>query len=120
MDHRRALGNRGENIAADFFIARGYEVLKRNWREKVGELDLVVQKGDELRFVEVKTRVSLAAGYPEASVTRRKLRKLEQLAQDFLESHPDLPQDFHIDVLSLTILTNGKAEPYYLPDIGLS
>jgi putative endonuclease len=118
MDQRRLLGDRGEDIAADFFIRRGYSVMARNWRDRVGELDLVVRKGDEVRFVEVKTRVSLLAGYPEASVTRRKLSKLEQLAEDFLDSRPDLPRDFHLDVLSLTVLPDGRIDHYYLPDIG--
>jgi len=120
MDPRKVLGNRGEDLAAEFFIAKGFDVVERNWRKRIGELDLVIRKGDEFRFVEVKTRYSLAAGYPEESVTLLKLKKFEQIALDYLESNPGLPEDFHMDVLSLIVDGTGNVDYRYLPDIGVS
>ena len=55
-DRRRALGRRGEELAADYLQRRGYSVLDRNARTRYGEIDLVVHRRHALVFVEVKTR----------------------------------------------------------------
>ena len=59
-----ALGRAGEDRAADWYLARGYQIVERNWRSKVGELDLVCARGNVVVFCEVKTRRSdrLGAG----------------------------------------------------------
>ncbi|HWR00181.1 MAG TPA: YraN family protein [Candidatus Methylomirabilis sp.] len=117
-DRRRALGTRGEDLAAAFFIRRGFTVLVRNWRCREGELDLVVCKGDDVRAIEVKTRMSLGAGSPEEAVTEEKLERLDAALTAFLEEHPDLPRDIHVDVLSIVIGSNGVPVFHHLPDIG--
>ena len=115
---RKALGNRGEDIAARFFIERGFEVVVRNWRCRIGEIDLIVSKGDEIRIVEVKTRRSLAAGEPEESVTESKLQRLDDLAQMYFSENGMEDSDYHIDVVSITFGSDGRPAVRHLEDVG--
>ncbi len=114
---RQELGARGEDLAADFFIKRGFSVVAKNWRCRAGEIDLVVLKNGDLRVIEVKTRKSLGAGYPEEAVTNRKLDHMEAVVLDFLEHHPGLPEDAHFDVLAIVISPTGVPSFRYIPDI---
>jgi putative endonuclease len=86
--YRQRLGARGEDRAADWYRAAGYEVVARNWRCAEGELDLVVGRPGELVFCEVKTRTSDRFGVPAEAVTIAKQRRLRTLAASFLADHP--------------------------------
>lgn len=106
-DDRKKLGNWGERLAAQHLEAKGYEVLERNWRTARGEIDLVVQAGQELVFVEVKTRRGRAMGSPEEGITRRKADKLLLLAQQYL-AEKDLEADWRIDLVAVELDRTGK------------
>ena len=82
--HRQRLGARGEQLTAEWYLARGYAVVARNWRCREGELDLVVARQGELVFCEVKTRSSARFGVPAEAVTVAKQRRLRVLAARFL------------------------------------
>ena len=86
--YRQRLGARGEDRAADWYRAAGYDVVARNWRCAEGELDLVVGRPGELVFCEVKTRASDRFGIPAEAVTVAKQRRLRTLAARFLSDHP--------------------------------
>jgi putative endonuclease len=86
--YRQRLGARGEDRAADWYRAAGYDVVARNWRCAEGELDLVVGRPGELVFCEVKTRASDRFGVPAEAVTVAKQRRLRTLAARFLADHP--------------------------------
>jgi len=83
-DGRQRCGKAGEDAACDELRRRGYAILARRYRTRVGELDIVARDGDTLVFVEVKARRTLAFGAPEEAVTWRKQRKLQVMALDFL------------------------------------
>ena len=85
--YRQRLGERGEQLAADWYTRRGYEVVARNWRCRDGELDLVVRRPGELVFCEVKTRSSDRFGVPAEAVTARKQQRLRGLAARYLAAH---------------------------------
>lgn len=86
--YRQRLGGRGEDRAADWYRAAGYDVVARNWRCAAGELDLVVERPGELVFCEVKTRSSDRFGAPAEAVTIAKQRRLRTLAARFLADQP--------------------------------
>ena len=85
--YRQRLGARGEDRAAAWYRAAGYDVVARNWRCAEGELDLVVGRPGELVFCEVKTRSSDRFGPPAEAVTIAKQRRLRTLAARFLADH---------------------------------
>ncbi len=86
--HRQRLGARGEQLTADWYVVRGYEVLARNWRCREGEIDLVLARDGELVICEVKTRSSSRFGVPAEAVTFAKQRRLRLLATRFLADQP--------------------------------
>jgi putative endonuclease len=79
-----ALGARGEHVASDVLVRRGYRIIERNCRSRWGELDLVAYDGDTLVFVEVKARRSSQYGEPAYAVDRRKQTRLIRLAERYL------------------------------------
>ncbi len=69
-------------------MARGYEIVARNWRSRQGEIDLIARQGGTLVFCEVKTRSSGVFGEPFEAVTRAKQLRLRRLAAEWLRSAP--------------------------------
>ena len=106
-DRRRALGGSGEDAAAAWYVANGYEVLARNWRVREGELDLVVRRAGTVVFCEVKTRSSVAFGVPAEAVTRQKRQRLRVLAARWLEQAPVRAAAIRFDVASVL---DGRVE----------
>lgn len=102
---RRALGRTGqaaEEIGLRHLQAKGLELLERNFRTRLGELDLVMRDGPVLVFVEVRYRRRDAFGSGAESVDAHKRRRLLRAAQQYLQRHPqrgDAPIRF--DVLSI-------------------
>ncbi len=82
---RITLGQRGEMLAMNRLLQEGYEVLDKNFRCPLGEIDLVASRGKRVCFVEVKTRASLRFGTPEEAVGPVKQRKLIRLAEWYLQ-----------------------------------
>lgn len=80
------LGSWGERQARLHLEARGYRIVATNYRCRAGEVDIVASEGDELVFVEVKTRRGNAYGRPEESITDAKAERLVAAAEDFLQS----------------------------------
>jgi putative endonuclease len=90
-EHNRALGRQGEELAAEWYRARGYDVVSRNWRCSDGELDLVARRARTVVFCEVKTRGSAAFGSPLEAVTRTKQKRLRRLAARWLREESPTP-----------------------------
>lgn len=77
---------RGEQAVAEWYEARGFGVVARNWRSRTGEIDLVVRLGDLVVVCEVKTRTSDRFGAPEEAVTVAKARRIRRVAAEWLTS----------------------------------
>jgi putative endonuclease len=95
------LGKRGEEWAADYLVRDGYAVIERNWRCSGGEVDLIVGRGDEVVFVEVKTRSGLDFGHPFEAITVAKLARLRRLAVAWCEQSELRPGRIRIDVIGV-------------------
>jgi putative endonuclease len=66
------IGLRGENLACEFLVTKGYEIVARNWRFKRAEVDIIAKLGDIYVFIEVKAKTYDYYGDPSESITQRK------------------------------------------------
>ena len=96
-----ALGARGERLAARWYVDNGYEIVARNWRCDIGEIDLIARRGNRVAIVEVKTRASSRFGVPAEAVGFAKQRKLRQLAAVWLASTSTRYDEVRFDVVSV-------------------
>lgn len=94
----------GEQAALRHLLQKGYMLAARNWRCRLGEIDLVMRDGEEIVFVEVRTRRSDSFGSPEESVDYAKQRKLRQLAAAYLRAHGLENEAHRIDLVSVRIV----------------
>lgn len=102
MDRSRLnIAKTGESLAVAHLKARGYEILEQNYRAVRGEIDLVVQDGDCIVFVEVKTRRSLKFGLPQAAVTAQKQRQISKVALAYLQTHNLFDAPCRFDVIAI-------------------
>lgn len=88
LPHTRARGRLGEDEAAAWLAARGYTILRRNLRNRAGELDLIADDRGTLCFVEIKARASRDFGRAIEAVSPAKQRRLAAAARLFLACHP--------------------------------
>ena len=83
-------GERGENAAASYLESNGWSVLARNYRARVGEIDIIARRGDTVAFVEVKSWQSVPREDLSRSVGPRKRARIARAARLFLSRRPDL------------------------------
>jgi putative endonuclease len=98
----QSLGKQGEEAAAAFLRKKGYKLLRRNFRTKMGEVDIIAKDGDVYCFIEVKTRDSLRFGAPVEAVSSFKQRQIAKAALAFLKENNLLDQKARFDVISVT------------------
>ena len=73
-------GNFGEMVAAMYLEKQGYEIVERNFRCRLGEVDIICRKGNQIVFIEVKTRTSDNYGAPSEAVNREKMNRIRKVA----------------------------------------
>lgn len=101
------LGSLGEELGCRYLRDKGYKILQTNYcnvrGKRLGEIDIVAEKGQELVFVEVKSRLGASGNMllPEANITREKLHKLERIAQCYLREKRSEQRPYHFDALSV-------------------
>jgi putative endonuclease len=120
MPQAKSLGKWGEEQAAVFVQSKGYTILARNVHTPYGEIDLVTEVGNtppvqlEIKpnattaFIEVKTRRSRTFGYPEVSITTKKLEHMRLSAEYYINQHPEMQGDWRVDVISVEWYRAGE------------
>jgi putative endonuclease len=106
----QAVGAYGERIAADYLTAQGLQVLDRNWRTPTGELDIIARDGPDVVFCEVKTRRSGRFGVPAEAVHPAKVRRMRQLAAQWLAASQVRPREVRFDVVCVIRSPSGPAQ----------
>ena len=107
----KILGAQGERLAQQYLQAQGYKILEVNFRNKLGEIDLVAQHDKTICFIEVKTRQSLIQGQPYEAVNSWKMRKLSQMAMAYLKyKFRSLDIMSRFDVISILQPKEGPPE----------
>lgn len=116
IDHtqRRKAGNIGEDAVCGFLVRHGYEIIKRNFTVRGGEIDIIAEKADIIAFVEVKTRIIGSMTSAEEAVDLRKQRLIIRTAKAYLQNVAQ-PLQCRFDVA--TVETEGgkvKKLRYYV------
>jgi len=98
---RQRFGDAGEKAAEDLLARDGYRVVARKHRCPRGEVDLVLERGEILVFVEVRTRATAVFGGPEETVGAGKQRRIVRAARDFLARWRGPPRGARFDVVAI-------------------
>lgn len=101
-------GKEGEKIAAAYLEKNGYRIIEINFRCPIGEIDIVAKEKNDLVFVEVKTRKSIALGYPEQAVGLRKQKKMSQLALWYMQKRKIADTNVRFDVVAITLMPDNN------------
>lgn len=113
---RHVLGLYGERLAANYLEEIGYEILERNWRCSIGEIDLVAKDQDRWVFVEVKTRNTAGYGHPLEAITSEKLARLRRLVGEWCRLRQVSGVQVRIDAISV-LVDHGKVELEHLKQV---
>jgi len=106
MAEHNDFGKLGEELASQYLIDKGYEILERNWRNIHKEIDIIAKDGKVLVIVEVKTRQTDEYGNPDIAVTRRKQRMLIAAANAYISKN-NMDVETRFDIISI-IFRDGE------------
>ena len=108
-------GRRGEEAAREYLRREGFLIRELNWRSGRDEIDIIAQRWDTIRFVEVKTRRALGATTPEQALDSRKINALQRAAVRYMSAHRiDLDPPF--DFVAVDVMPDDSLEVRYFPD----
>jgi putative endonuclease len=102
VENKTALGASAEHAAAELLTAAGYRIVARNYRCKVGELDLIARDGDVLVFVEVRSRGDDEHGSAVEMIGRAKQRRVARVAAFYLGAEQPQYEQCRFDVVAIT------------------
>ncbi len=103
------VGKRGEEIAKDLLVSKGYEILEKNPKNKYGEIDIVARNNREFIFVEVRTKTGKMFGSPEETIKYRKKRKLINNAKSYINLN-GIKNPYRIDAICIVLNRNKEVE----------
>jgi putative endonuclease len=102
LNQKQKIGEKGESIAERHLKKKGYKILERNYRTKLGEIDIIAKENKTIVFVEVKTRRSWQFGSPKGAVTPAKQRKISMVALQYLKTIDRSNTKARFDVVAIT------------------
>ncbi len=112
------IGKAGEALALDYLRQNGFTILHCNWRFARYETDIIAVKGDRLHFIEVKTRRTATFGYPEESVSPKKMKHMMRCAAAYQGKYPGWKR-IQYDVLSISLGQHETAKYFFIEDVYL-
>ncbi|MEO7523944.1 MAG: YraN family protein [Ferruginibacter sp.] len=111
-------GKYGEQLALEYFTRLGYNILHQNWRCRHWEVDIIASKNNMLYFIEVKCRSSQHFGFPEESVSLKKIKHLIDASEEYLFMYPQW-QRIQFDVLSISLYKKEEPVFFLIEDVYL-
>lgn len=106
MAQHNELGKKGEQIAVDFLLKNGYDIVERNYRFDKAEVDIIAQKGDFLAIVEVKTRSTADFGDPQDFVKPKQIKNLVKAVDEYVTVN-DLNVEVRFDIIAIVKEKDG-------------
>ncbi len=108
FDVRKILGMAGEREAVRFLKKNGCRIIETNYRNRLGEIDVIALDGDVIVFAEVKTREKGGPVSPKEAVTLRKQRKMVKVAESWLKEMKKTGSRARFDVIAILSENNDK------------
>ena len=100
MANHNQLGKKGEQLAVDFLIENGYDIVERNYRFNKAEVDIIAQKKDVLAIIEVKTRSTTDFGNPQDFVKPKQIKNLVKAVDEYVTVN-NLEVDVRFDIIAI-------------------
>ena len=101
LNFRQILGKTGEDLAVRYLRKNGYTILETNYRNSLGEIDIIAKEQDTIVFVEVKTRKNNRFAHPKEAVTSRKQKTISRVAQAWLKQRKKKDAKARFDVVAV-------------------
>ena len=121
-ESKQQLGVRGEDLACAELQRQGMQVLERNWRCRLGEIDIVAAEaganGLTLVFCEVKCRRGLGFGHPLEAITFSKMRTLRQLAALWMREHHLRASAIRLDAIGVVLAPGQEPSLTHVRAVG--
>ncbi len=105
-------GKFGEILAKNFLKQKGYSIICENYKTRVGEIDLIAEKGNTVIFIEVKYRTNKNFGTAEESINYFKLERIKKAAMNFLQTYKKNYKNFRIDIVAINNFETLKINHY--------
>lgn len=107
MTQKSEIGKRGEDLACEYLVNKGYKIVERNFRRPWGEIDIIAVSADKtLVFVEVKTMRENLNLRPEDNLSRAKFEKVQRTSAMYVGSYPEKVKNkkgWRIDLVAISI-----------------
>ena len=100
MAKHNEIGKKGEQLAVDFLIKNGYEIIERNYRFDKAEVDIIAQIKDTLAIIEVKTRSTTNFGNPQDFVKPKQIHRLVKAVDEYVNVN-SLDVEVRFDIIAI-------------------
>ena len=100
--NNRSKGRDGEERAEEYLVIKGYKILEKNYKTRIGEIDIIALDGKTLVFIEVKTRKTASHGLPADAVNAKKQGRIGRVALSYISDKKFVNQPCRFDVLSIS------------------
>lgn len=113
----QSLGKIGEECAKNHLVSLGFIIIERNYRTRLGEMDIIAKKDKKIFFCEVKTRIGDLHGKPYEAVTYRKLQHIQRVAQAYLLQNNIKNSKLSIQVISIELFPDYSVKKLKMYEI---
>ena len=117
----KEIGKYGEDLAKDFLIKKGYEVIEANFRySKMAEIDIIAKKDNIIHFVEVKTRTSEFFGTPLEAIGKKKLASIYHAGLFYIQNYGKKSPKFQIDAIGIVLDKDKKPTFTFIENVEIN
>lgn len=102
LNFKKLVGNKGESIAEDYLKRKGYKIIRKNYRCRFGEVDIIARDNDTIVFIEVRTKQNDNFGSPQDSITPAKIEKISKTSLSFIQEKKLTGFSYRFDFIAIT------------------
>ena len=116
----KIIGKYGEDIAKNFLIKKGFEIIETNYRySRIAEIDIIASKNNILHFIEVKTRSQELFGNPMEAITPHKLKQIFSCATEYISKTKKRYKKYQIDAIGIVLNNKEIKKINFIENISL-